>query len=58
MSNDPYPLEAWRPTLGLRFVKRLDPYGSDIAQTIHVLQQQWESTYGRLDWRDVPLEDA
>lgn len=39
--------EAWRPTLGLRWLER----GEDRA-----LQQLWEGRGGAREWRDVPTE--
>ena len=41
----------WRPTLGLRFVKRMKPNGRPRC----VLQRLYVSTTGQREWREVEL---
>jgi hypothetical protein len=46
------------PTNKLRFVERVGPFDQfGNRPTILVLQQWWEGSRGRGEWRDVPLEE-
>lgn len=48
-----------KPTPKLRFVERLVPINETTATRVRILQQWWESGWGKSDkgeWRDVPLE--
>ena len=58
-----------QPTMTLRFVEReeeshlsadghLLPHDVVRVITRRVLQQHWTDTYGRGEWRDVPLENT
>ena len=50
------PVVWWVQTLGLRFVER-ELWKDDFhSQPIKILQQQWYSSDGRMEWRDVPVE--
>lgn len=57
----------YQPSMSLRFVERkeqsnLTPDGKilpiNISRTVshNVLQQYWTDTYGRGEWRDIPIE--
>ena len=41
----PTPVEYWQPTMSLRYSKA------------DVLEQAWQSTAGKVEWRPVPREE-
>lgn len=58
----------YQPTMALRFVEREEESNltsdgqmlpPDVVRVIkrRVLQQHWTDTYGRGEWRDVPMAD-
>jgi hypothetical protein len=51
----PTPVEYWQPTMSLRWKHPYSGYDGPVGQP--VLEQAWQSTTGKVEWRPVPREE-
>jgi hypothetical protein len=50
---------VWRPTMELRFQRRVSQTAPNAGSVVTMLQQAWQDVYGgEVEWRDVPLVEA